>query len=153
MITSSHTVATLALAAIVLAQPVTGFGADVKSVAAKTKSQQQPGDVEARITTLHKQLRITPEQEAAWNDVAQAMRDNAKTMGDLRRQQVEKERTASAPDMIHAYGETVDAHANGVHKFAEIFQPLYDSMSEVQKKTADAVFRERVEAARTRQKS
>ena len=49
--------------------------------------------------------------------------------------------------MITAYAKTMDAHADGVHKFATAFQPLYDSMSDAQKKTADEVFRARVHQA------
>jgi hypothetical protein len=47
----------------------------------------------------------------------------------------------------------MDAHAEAVHKFATTFQPLYDSMTPAQKKTADNVFRERVREAAARKKS
>ncbi len=129
----------------ILAYPLVG-------IAAKAKTAQS-ADVETRIKTLHTQLRITPEQETAWKDVAAAMRDNAKTMEELRRQQAEKEKTASAPDVINAYGQTMDAHADAIHKFATAFQSLYDDMSTTQKKTADEVFRHRVHEAAKRHKS
>ncbi|MEO7435480.1 MAG: Spy/CpxP family protein refolding chaperone [Candidatus Binatia bacterium] len=122
-------------------------------------SKENPGkatrgpEVETRIKTLRTELKITPEQESAWNDVAQAMRDNAKSMEDVRTRQATEERTASAPDMITAYGKTMDAHAEAIHKFASTFQPLYDSMSDAQKKTADSVFRARIHEAAKRSKS
>lgn len=53
-----------------LVQPTAGL--------AKAKRTAPRGqDIETRITSLHKELRITPEQESAWNGVAQAMRENA----------------------------------------------------------------------------
>ena len=107
-------------------------------------------DVEMRIKTLRTELKITPQQDSAWNDVAQAMRDNAKSMEDIRARQAAEEKSASAPDMITAYGKTMDTHAEAIHKFASTFQPLYDSMSDAQKKTADGVFRSRMLAAATR---
>ncbi len=110
-------------------------------------------DVESRIKTLRTELKITQEQDAAWNDVAVAMRENAKAMDDIRTRQAEEEKSATAPDMITAYGKTMDAHAEAVHKFASTFQPLYDSMSDAQKKTADSVFRARVHEAAKRSKS
>jgi cell pole-organizing protein PopZ len=141
--------ARVALAALfgaaILAYPLVGNAGKAQTTPAE--------DVETRIKTLHTQLRITPEQETAWKDVAAAMRDNSKTMEDLYRQQAEKEKTASAPDVIDAYGQTMDAHANAIHKFATAFQSLYDDMSTTQKKTADDVFRHRVHDAAKRHKS
>lgn len=135
-----------AIGALVLVQPTIGLAK------AKTGGQRGP-DVETRITTLHKELRITPEQESAWNGVAQAMRENAQRMTEVRRQQDESEKTANAPQVIEAYGKTMDAHAESIRKFAGVFQSLYDSMSDGQKKTADQVFRRRVQEASARQKS
>ena len=132
-----------AIGALVLVQPATGL--------AKAKGSAPRGqDVETRITTLHKELRITPEQEPAWNGVAQAMRENAQRMMDARRSQEESEKAATAPQMIDAYGKTMDAHAEAVRKFSDVFRSLYDSMSDAQKKTADQVFRRRVQEASAR---
>ncbi len=90
---------------------------------------------------------LRPEQEPVWKDVAQAMRDNAKAMEELRAQQDTALTTATAPEMIDAYGKTMEEHSENVQKFSGVFQTLYDSMSDAQKKAADAVFRERVERA------
>lgn len=140
------------LGAVTLATPTMGNAAEPKQVAVKAKAPQGD-DVEARIKTLHKELKITPEQESAWNTVAQQMRDNAKARAALHDQQAQAEKTASAPDMIDAFAKSMDARADGAHKFASAFQPLYDTMSEQQKKTADAVFRDRVHEAAKRNKS
>jgi len=140
----------MTLSAAVLGSPSLGFTRDVNPVAVKT-TQMRGDDVEARIKTLHSQLRITPEQESQWTTVADAMRSNAQARADLHADQTTAEKTATAPDMITAYAKTMDAHADGVHKFATAFQPLYDGMSDAQKKTADEVFRARVHEAAARQ--
>ena len=150
---SARLAAGMLVAGVVLASPLPGSAKTLEKVVAvrSRATPGQPQDVEGRIKTLHRELRITPEQEQAWNNVAQAMRDNAKTMEDLQRQQADSERTATAPDMINAFGKTTDAHADAIKKFAAAFQPLYDGMSDAQKKAADTVFRSRVHEAAQRQ--
>jgi protein CpxP len=142
-------------ATTLVAAPTLGVAAGPKQArqAAIKSGAQRGDDVEARIKTLHSQLKIAPEQEPQWNAVAQQMRDNAKARADVRGDQTDAENTATAPDMINAYAKTMDAHAEGVHKFASVFQTLYDSMSEQQKKTADVVFREKVHRAAARKNS
>lgn len=120
---------------------------------AASKQKAPVNDVETRIRTLRSQLKITPEQESAWNDVAQAMRDNAKAMSDLHQQQDQAIDNATAPQMIDTYGKTMETHAENIQKFSDVFQKLYDGMSDTQKKTADAVFRERVEKAAAKHRS
>ena len=78
------------------------------------------------------------------------MRDNAKSLEEVRKAQGQNEKTANAPDVINSYAKTMDTHASAVHKFASVFQGLYDGMSDQQKKTADVVFRNRVHEAATR---
>jgi hypothetical protein len=98
--------------------------------------------VEARIKELHTKLKITPAQEQLWNNVAQVMRDNAKTMEALIKARSEKAGTMTAIDDLKSYGEIADAHADGLKKFIPAFEPLYAGMSEAQKKSADTLFRQ-----------
>jgi len=114
--------------------------------AVKTKADRSD-EVETRIKTLHSQLHITQAQEPAWNDVAQVMRDNAARVKEMRRQ---NDPSATAVDTLNAYASVIDAHADGLHRLVPAFQKLYDTMSDQQKKTADAVFRERAHAAAQR---
>jgi protein CpxP len=107
-------------------------------------------DVEARVKVLHNDLHITAAQEPLWLNVAQVMRDNANAMVDLRKEETQDAK--SALDALKSYAMVIDAHADGIHKFIPIFQPLYDSMSDAQKKTADAVYRNRTRAAAQRSK-
>jgi hypothetical protein len=121
------------------------------STAAKA-TRARADAVEARIKALHSELHITAAEETLWHDVAQVMRDNAKVMVDLRKEEAKNVKSMSAVDALKSYAAVIDAHGDGIHKFISIFQPLYDSMSDAQKKTADAVFRSRTRAAAQRSK-
>jgi protein CpxP len=95
--------------------------------------------VEARIKRLHDRLKITPAQEPQWNAVAQVMRDNAQAMQQAI-QQRQQARGLTAVDDLKAYEAIADAHAQGLQKLVPAFQALYQSMSDEQKKEADAYF-------------
>lgn len=96
--------------------------------------------VEARIGDLHKKLQIKPEQEELWGTVAQTMRDNATSMGDMIRDVRMKEKETSAIGDLQNYQKIAQAHADGAARLVAAFQPLYDSMGPEQKKVADTVF-------------
>jgi hypothetical protein len=49
----------------------------------------------------------------------------------------------TAVDDLKSYGEIADAHADGIKKLTPVFAALYASMSDAQKKEADAIFRGR----------
>jgi periplasmic protein CpxP/Spy len=100
--------------------------------------------VEQRITALHAAMKITPDQEAKWNGVAQAMRENAAQMDKL----VATTRTAppqslSAVDDLKTYEKFAQAHVDGLKNLIGSFTTLYDAMPDAQKKVADKVFSER----------
>ncbi len=85
------------MGATMLASPLTAARADTATnapiqLAQAAAPQSQPAagatetkaeTVEQRITSLHTSLQITPNEEAKWNSVAQAMRDNAAAMEKL----------------------------------------------------------------------
>ena len=96
--------------------------------------------VESRITSLHAQLKITDAQEPQWNAFAQVMRDNAKTIDALVQARVQNAKSMTAIDDLRAYQGIADAHAEGLKKLIPAFEALYASMSDEQKKNADAVF-------------
>jgi len=110
------------------------------SLAASKSPTPKVVSVEERIKTLHTALKITPEQEELWNNVAQVMRDNAKTMDALVAARSEKAGTMNAVDDFKSYGEITEAHTDGIKKFIPVFEALYASMSDAQKKNADTVF-------------
>ena len=94
-----------------------------------------------RIKDMHAKLNITPAQEAQWAKVANAMRDNAKTMDALTHARDKHAKDMSAVDDLNSYGEIADANAIGIHKFVPRFAALYAGMSDAQKKAADTLFR------------
>jgi uncharacterized membrane-anchored protein YhcB (DUF1043 family) len=102
--------------------------------------------VEARIAQLHKELKITKDQESDWNALAQDMRDNARQMSGLlaERASAGKSKPMNAVDNLKSYEKITDAHAEGLKKITPDFEKLYNEMSPSQKKTADTVFNQRV---------
>jgi LTXXQ motif family protein len=112
-----------------------------KSTAPTTTAKGSQSDrVESRISEMHTKLKITQAQEGQWNNVAQVMRDNAKTLDTLTQARISNANTMTAIADLKSYSEITDAHAEGLKKFVAAFQPLYDSMSDVQKKAADMLF-------------
>ncbi len=69
------------------------------------------------------------------------MRDNARATGALIEQRMANASTMTAIDDLHSYSAIADAHAAGVKKLTSVFETLYATMSDAQKKSADAAFR------------
>lgn len=114
---------------------------------AATPPPSSPSYVETRIKQLHRDLRITKEQEPLWANVAQVMRGNAQAMEALAKERYENASKMTALDDLRSYGALADAHADGLKKFIPVFEQLYNSMSDAQKKHADVLFRSRIHHA------
>jgi protein CpxP len=109
--------------------------------AAANPADERAETVEQRITKLHQDLKIAPDQETKWNDVAQAMRDNAANMEKLvaeKRRQAPQNMTAI--DDLDTYQKFAQQHVDGLKKLTSAFKSLYSAMSDQQKKNADQVF-------------
>ena len=112
-----------------------------KTANARRAAKFKPETVEHRIAVLRAELKITPAQQADWNAVAQVMRDNAATMEKLitaKRAQVKGSMTAL--EDLETYQDFAQARVDGLHNLVPAFTKLYDSMTDSQKKNADAVF-------------
>jgi len=97
--------------------------------------------VEQRITTLHAELKITGDEEAKWNGVAQAMRENAAAMEKLAADKaVQAPQSMTAIDDLNSYEKFAQAHVDGLKNLISAFQTLYVSFPDPQKKIADKVF-------------
>jgi periplasmic protein CpxP/Spy len=115
------------------------------------RSTQSPTQrVEQRIASLHEQLGITSAQATQWNDFAQVMRDNASHMEQRLDQRSQQFGQMSAVDNLNSYAAIAEQHAQDMRRLASAFQPLYNSFSDEQKKTADEVFRYRPPAHKAR---
>ncbi|MGF6901272.1 protein CpxP [Paraburkholderia sp. GAS348] len=112
------------------------MGTPASAPAAKAGHER---NVEDRIAYLHTQLKITPAQESQWNAFADVMRSNGQTMGQLF-QQRKADTNLSALDDMKQYATIAQAHADGMKRLVDAFDPLYNSFSPEQKKLADVTF-------------
>ena len=138
---------TLVISAVVFLFTIAFAGANLSYAVSghrghKTMAKVSKVDrTEARIKDLHATLKITPAQEDLWNKVTEVMRENAKTMDALNQARSEKAKTMTAVEDLQSYSEVAQAHANGLKNFVPVFEELYASMSDDQKKDADTLFR------------
>ncbi len=126
--------------------PVAGAATTPKAKPA-AKAESPADRVEQHINQLHTELRITPAQQGVWDQFAQVMRDNAKSMNDTLTQRGTTYASMNAAENMQSYAQVAEVHAQDTQKLAAAFQNLYSSMSDDQKKNADTVFRARSERA------
>ncbi len=109
---------------------------------AATRATQTKGEtVEQRIADLHAALQITPDQDSKWNDVAQAMRENAAAMDKLVATKRETPpQNMTAVEDLQSYQKFAQAHVDGLKNLISSFKELYAAMPDAQKKVADEVF-------------
>ena len=98
---------------------------------------------EKHIGNLHARLKITSDEETLWNNVANTMRDNTRTIDQAYDKRATMIGHASAIDDLNAYADVAQSHADSVKKLALSFAPLYAAMPDAQKKLADEVFTQR----------
>jgi outer membrane murein-binding lipoprotein Lpp len=111
-----------------------------KPPAAAAATSSKPETVEQRITMLKSALKITASQEAKWDKVATAMRDNAAAMEKLVKDKQAKAENITAVDDLKTYQDFTKARLDGLKNLTSAFESLYDSMPADQKKNADQVF-------------
>jgi periplasmic protein CpxP/Spy len=141
--------------AILLAGTASAWAADTAAAPAmshkasltKTAPSESP---ENRVTHLHDQLAITPDQEVQWTSVASVMLDNASAVDVAIKERVRMTKGMTAIDDLKSYEAIVEAHAEGIKKLAVAFKPLYDAMPVEQQKRADAVFAHRTGPAKVK---
>lgn len=129
---SARIIAAAAIVATVAFAPVAAFAAN---------KDAHEDRAELRVKDMHAKLKITTDQEDKWAKVAQAMRDDAKTMDTLSQARFDHAKDVTAVDDLKSYGEIASAHADGINKLIPVFSDLYASMSDAQKKEADILFR------------
>jgi len=113
-----------------------------KSADAKAATEAKGETVEARITKLHADLKITADEQSKWDGVAQTMRDNAAAMDKLvATKRAQDPKTMTAVDDLNNYQEFAQAHLAGLKDLTSSFKTLYEAMSDAQKHNADQVFR------------
>jgi hypothetical protein len=121
--------------------PAAGQAAPNKPQARAPKPVSAAERVEQHITDLHARLRITPAQQAEWDQFAQVMRENAANMNQALEQRGSGFASLNAAENMQSYAQIAQQHAQDMQKLATAFQALYGAMSDDQKKNADTVFR------------
>ena len=100
-----------------------------------------PGEfIDGRIAFLKAQLKITPAQEAQWQKVEAAMRENAKARDQAvtAMRQAHQDRGAmNAVERLELRGQMTKARAENNDRFLAAFKPLYASLSPEQQQMAD----------------
>jgi type III secretory pathway component EscR len=108
--------------------------------AAKLADGQTPQSIEAKIAGFRDKLQITGDQEAAWNNLAQVMRDNAAHMEARIGQWTKQAGKSTAVEKLRAHADMAAEYAQSFNKLIPAFEALYNQLSDDQKKAADAMF-------------
>ena len=143
------------MGATMLASPLTAARADTatnaaiqlaqaggaQSPAGKGATEAKGETVEQRIKDLHAALKITPDQDSKWNEVAQDMRENAAAMDNLMAaNRTTPPQNMTAVEDLKMYQKFAQAHVDGLKNLISSFDKLYAAMPDAQKKIADVVF-------------
>jgi hypothetical protein len=111
---------------------------------ARMMPQMMPGEfIDGRVAFLKAQLKITPAQEAQWQKVEAAMRENAKARDQAittmrQAHQGRQDRGAmNAVERLELRGQMVKMRAESNDRFLAAFKPLYASLSPEQQQMAD----------------
>src|SRR6266436_4110904 len=118
--------------------------APANSTAAPTQARHHamermmPGQfVEGRIAFLKAQLKITPAQEAQWQQVEAAMRENAKTLDQTIITARQNRGNMDAVQRLEFREQFAKVHVDNDARLLAVFKPLYASLSPEQQQMAN----------------
>jgi periplasmic protein CpxP/Spy len=144
-----RTLPALALAAVLAGGAAVAI-APMVADAQSQQTQQQPGQrsdraafdpgrhIDGRIAYLKTELKITDAQQAQFDAVANAMRDNAKAMHDaFQGLRGDRSQPQTALSRMEVRAKFAQLRADGEAKMLAAFRPLYQAMSPDQQKAAD----------------
>lgn len=98
--------------------------------------------VERRITSLQRRLKVSAEQQPQWDAFTAVMRQNAAHTDALQRDRANRVTAMTASEDMRANAEVARAHADDVQRLVPAFDALYAAMTPEQKVTADRTFHE-----------
>ncbi|MGH7062598.1 MAG: Spy/CpxP family protein refolding chaperone [Stellaceae bacterium] len=105
---------------------------------ARHHMKMMPGQlVEGRIAFLKAELRITPAQEAQWDQMAAAMRQNANAFDQAIADAKQHTGAMNAVDRLTMRGEFAKLHADNNARLLAALKPLYTALSPEQQQTAN----------------
>ena len=98
--------------------------------------------IEGRLAFLKAELNITPEQEALWKDYANAVRAMQTMSGRCTTLMGDSDASEkSLPDRLDAQEQFVAARLDALRATNKALKPLYQALSDAQKKLADQLIR------------
>ncbi|HSU06949.1 MAG TPA: Spy/CpxP family protein refolding chaperone [Acetobacteraceae bacterium] len=102
-----------------------------------------------RLSQLYDNLRITPNQQPAWNRFAQSSLQNASALEQLYRQRRDSMQSMDAVQNLNAFARIQTQQAQDLQRLVPEFQALYTVLSPQQRQTADQMFRNYSERGRS----
>jgi hypothetical protein len=98
--------------------------------------------VEGRVAFLRAELKITDAQTAVWNTFADALRANAKKLGDMRASMMSpsgagQPQAPTITERVESQERWLQARLEGVRTMKTALSKLYESLSDDQKKSAN----------------
>lgn len=103
--------------------------------------------VEAHIVRLRAKLGITAAEMPQWDALAAVMRDNAQSMQRLYQKRTARIQHMNAVQVLESYRLFARLHVAALDRLVPAFRRLYAVLSPVQRRTADDLFQDRVQAA------
>ena len=97
--------------------------------------------MQRQLDRLHRQLKLTQAQEAAWAQFADTTLGNVRQIDDLYKDRAQHFEAMSAIDNVKNYQTIIQREAEGLGRRAVALQALYDALSPEQKQAADRFFR------------
>lgn len=134
------TIAVLFLSTLIFVNPSPSIAATGKTKAAPMMRMSAVDYTESQIKQLQSSLKITAEQEPLWKDLTALMRENAKDIDALRKQRAENRAGLNAVERMKFHSQVTESQLNQLKKFIPVFETFYNSLSDEQKKNADAIF-------------
>ena len=104
-------------------------------------SMDRPGmgtidHVDGRIAFLRTEIKITDAQAGVWNALADALRANAKRLGEVRASMMSQPQAATLTQRLDIQERWLAARLEGTRALKTAFTGLYGALSDEQKKTA-----------------
>jgi hypothetical protein len=107
----------------------------------QTQPQERPSRIEGRIAFLRTELHITDAQAPLWDKVAAVLRENDRARRDaFASMRAARDQRPTVLDRLERRQKFAEQQAAATAKLRTALEPLYASMSDQQKKTADELF-------------
>jgi hypothetical protein len=113
------------------------------SMMASMGQMMAPEHIEGRLAFLRTELRITEAQQPLWDAFADALRANARSMAGamagMQGMTPQPPRQAALPQRVELQERMLAARLDGLRKVSAALQPLYATLDDAQKRTADTL--------------